>query len=272
VHCAKTIEGDAMKIVGIIPARMSSGRYPGKPMASILGMPMVGHCFHRSKLSRLMDEIYVATPDREVFDYVESIGGKAIMTSDRHEMCTDRVVEAAMKVEQESGHRLDIIVNIQGDQPMVFPDMIDDVTRPLIDDPALLCSTMVDEIVSLEEFVDPNRIKVVMDCEGNALYFSREPIPSREKCKTAFPKYKHVALIPFRRDFLIEFGRLSMTPLETVESVDYLRAVENGYRIKVIITKRKTETVDTPEDLRVVEKLMADDPLLPSYFGKAVPR
>jgi 3-deoxy-manno-octulosonate cytidylyltransferase (CMP-KDO synthetase) len=258
-----------MKTVGIIPARMASGRFPGKPMATIFGMPMIGHCYYRSKLSRVLDEVYVATCDAEIFDYIRSIGGNAIMTSDRHEMCTDRVAEAAAHIEKETGQKLDIIVNIQGDQPMVFPDMIDDVTKPLIDDPSLLCSTMVDEITSLEEFDDPNRIKVIMDQRGYALYFSREPIPSRKKCKVPFQKYKHVALIPFRRDFLFEFGRMPMTPLEKVESVDYLRCIENGYAIKVVITQRKTETVDTPEDLRNVEKLMADDPLRGTYAGVA---
>lgn len=254
-----------MTVVGIIPARMKSGRFPGKPLAPIRGIPMVGHCYFRSKMSSSLDEVYVAVCDQEVFDYVRSIGGKAIMTSDAHQMCTDRVAEAALKAEADLGRRADIVVNIQGDQPMVFPDMIDDVVRPLLEDPSLLCSTMVDEIVSLEEFDDPNRIKVVMDLQGNALYFSREPIPSRRKHDARFPMWKHVAVISFRRDFLFEFGRLPMTPLETVESVDYLRVLENGYRIRVVVTGRKTETVDTPEDLRQVGQMMLTDSLIARY-------
>ena len=261
-----------MKIIGIVPARMRSGRYPGKPMARIAGIPMVGHCYLRSRMSKVLDEVYAAVCDQEVFDYVESIGGKAIMTSDRHEMCTDRVAEAALKAEADLGCRADIVVNIQGDQPMVFPDMIDGVVKPLVEDETLLCSTMVEKIVTYEEFDDPNRIKVVMDLQGHAIYFSREPIPSRAKYEGGFSMYKHVALIPFRRDFLFKFGRLPMTPLERVESVDYLRVLENGERIKVVVTERKTRTVDTPEDLTVVERLMADDTLFPLYAKAAETR
>jgi len=254
-----------MNIVGIIPARMASGRFPGKPMAKIHGIPMIGHVFFRSKMSSLLKEVYVATCDQEIFDYVMSIGGKPIMTSDKHQMCTDRVAEAALKIEEDLNERLDVVVNIQGDQPMVFPEMNDAVVKPLLEDPSLLCSTMVDEITSLEEFEDPNRVKVVVDPQGYALYFSREPIPSRKKYKGTFPMYKHVAIIPFRRDFLIEFAQMGMTPLETIESVDYLRVIESGHKLKVVVTDRKTETVDTPEDLKNVERMMVGDPLLPKY-------
>ena len=257
-----------MKIIGIIPARMESGRFPGKPLAKILGMPMVGHCYLRSKMSGKLEEVFVATCDREIFDYVTSIGGKAIMTKDTHEMCTDRVVEATQKLEKQLGHHLEIVVNIQGDQPMVHPEMIDAVVQPLIDDPALVCATMMAKIKSFQDHDNPNRIKVVVDKDNFALYMSREPIPSRKKWKPdtiPLPMFVHVALIPFRRDFLMKFGTLPMTPLESVESVDYLRAIEHGYRIKMVLTDKETETVDTPQDLRKVEELMRTDPLVRRY-------
>lgn len=260
-----------MRVLGIIPARMKSSRYPGKPLARINGIPMVGHCYFRSAMSTILDDLYVACCDQEVYDYVTSVGGKAVMTSDKHEMCTDRVAEATQRIEEKAG-RFDIVVNIQGDQPMVFPDMIDEVVRPLLEDPSLPSATMVDEITSDAEFRDPNRVKVVMDLQGNALYFTREPVPSKAKYQKAYPRYKHVALIPFRRDYLLEFGSLPMTPLETIESVDYLRVLEHGHRMKVVVTKRKTETVDTPEDLRNVERMMVGDPLVPAYRERALPR
>ena len=254
-----------LKIVGIIPARMASSRFPGKPLAKIHGIPMVGHCYLRSKMSRTLDDLYVATCDQEIFEYVKSIGGKPIMTSDRHEMCNDRVAEAAAKLEAEWQSKIDIVVNIQGDLPMVFPEMIDEVVRPLVEDRNILCATMMDEVTSLEDFDDPNRVKVIVDKQNYAIYLTREPIPSRRKYKGSFPKYKHVALRAFRRDLLLELSRMEMTPLETIEGIDDLRLIENGYKIKVVLTKYKTETVDTVEDLRKVEKMMVGDPLMPGY-------
>lgn len=261
-----------MKSVGIIPARMKSGRFPGKPMAKIHGIPMIGHCYFRSKMSRILDEVYVATCDREIYEYIDGIGGKAIMTKDTHEMCTDRVVEATQKLEGELGHPLEMVVNIQGDQPMVFPEMIDDVVRPLLGDESILCSTMMARMRSFEDHDDPNRIKIVVDKDNFALYMSREPIPSRKKWKpdVPLPMYVHVAIIAFRRDFLMQFGGWTMTPLEKVESVDYLRVLENGYKIKMVLTEIQTETVDTPEDLKKVERMMIGDPLMPRYVQMAL--
>ena len=249
---------------------MASGRFPGKPLAKIRSVSMVGHCFFRSKMSKFLDEVYVATCDQKIYDYAVSIGAKAIMTSDHHQMATDRVAEAARTVEAQTGVQPEIVVNIQGDQPMVFPEMIDAVVAPLLEDPTLECSTMVDHILSQEEFEDPNRIKVIMDLQGNALYFSREPIPSATKFSGDFPKYKHVALTPFRWDLLMKFSELPMTPLETVESIDYNRLLEHGYRIRVVASDIKTETVDTTVDLANVDRMMADDPLLALYAKAAV--
>lgn len=261
-----------MEIVGIIPARMKSGRFPGKPLARIHGIPMIGHCYARSKMSTLLNDVHVATCDREIYDYIHSIGGKAIMTADTHEMCTDRVVEAAQRIEEQVGRHLDIVVNIQGDQPMVFPEMIDDAVRPLLNDNSIVCTTMMARMKSAEEHDDPNRIKIVVDRDNFAMYMSREPIPSRKKRKAGvpLPMYVHVAIIPFRRDFLMKFGTMPMTPLESVESVDYLRAMENGYRIKMVLTEIETETVDTPEDLKKVERMLVGDPLIPRYARRNI--
>ena len=161
-----------VKVLGIIPARMSSGRFPGKPLAKIHGIPMVGHCYLRSKLSNALDDLYVATCDREIYDYITSIGGKVVMTRTDHEMCTDRVVEATQKIENDLGYKVDVVVNIQGDQPMVFPEMIDHVVAPLNEDPTLLCSTMMEKVKSFKEHDDPNRIKIVVGLENYALYMS----------------------------------------------------------------------------------------------------
>lgn len=260
-----------MRIVGVIPARMQSGRFPGKPLALIHGIPMVGHVFLRSRLSSVLDGTYVATPDDAIVEYVRSIGGRAIMTSPHHQMCTDRVAEAALAIERELDTPPEIVVNIQGDQPMVFPEMIDATVAALLEDPGEVCATMVEEIQSQSEFEDPNRVKVVMDLRDHALYFSREPIPSHRKFHGSTRRYKHVAIIAFRRDYLLEFAAQPMTPLERVESVDYLRVIEHGRPLKVVVTARKTETVDTPEDLRTVERLMADDPLMPVYASIPTP-
>lgn len=254
-----------MKIAGIIPARMSSSRFPGKPLAKICGIPMVGHVLKRSKMSKLLDEVYVATCDREIYDYVESIGGKAIMTSSSHERGTDRVAEAALKIEKQMKMKLDIVVNIQGDEPMLTPEMIDDAIRPMLDDPSIVCVNLMAPLMDREEHEDPNEVKVVVDKNNFAMYFSREPIPSRKKGAKDIPMNKQVCIIPFTREFLITFTNLEPTPLEIVESVDMLRAMEHGYRVKMVPTDVVTYSVDTLEDLKVVEDLIAQDKLVSKY-------
>jgi len=260
------------KIIGIIPARMKSSRFPGKPMAKIHGIPMVGHCWYRSKMCKRLDALYVATPDEEVFDYVKSIGGKPIMTSHKHKMCNDRVLEALLKVEKQVGIRYDIVICIQGDQPMVFPQQVQDVVQPLIDNKSIQCATMMDRIKRIEDHDNPNKIKMVVDLNSFVLYFSREPIPSRKKCSDIekIPMYRHVALTTFRRDFFEKMNSIEMTPLETVESIDDIRYLEHGYKVKAVLTDYLTDTVDTPEDLEYVSKLMENDELMKLYKGKEV--
>ena len=255
-----------MKTIAIIPARMGSSRFPGKPMAKIHGMPMIGHVLLRSQMSRLLDDVYVATCDKEIADYVKSIGGKAVMTSTCHERCTDRVSEALLSIEKETNEKVDIVVNIQGDEPMLMPEMIDEAVKPMVDDPSIVCVNLMAPLKSQNEHEDPNEVKVVLDINNYAMYFSREPIPSRKKGVTDVPMNKQVCIMPFTRDFLIRFNELEETPLEIIESVDMLRALEHGYKVKMVPTMYDTYSVDTLEDLKKVEQLMADDELLSRYI------
>lgn len=170
-----------MNIISIIPARMASSRFPGKPMKDIFGMPMIEHVYRRVKMSKILSEVYVATCDKEIFDHIKSIGGKAVMTSDSHERCTDRCAEAMLKIEDETKEKCDIIVMVQGDEPLTFPQMIDEAIEPMIKDKNIVITNLVADIDTIEEFENPNEVKVVMDKKNNALYFSREPIPSRKK-------------------------------------------------------------------------------------------
>ncbi len=256
-----------MKVIGIIPARMGSSRFPGKPLATIHGISMVEHVYRRSKMAESLDDLLVATCDSEIKDAVEAFGGKAVMTADSHERASDRVAEAMGHYEEATGETIDILVMIQGDEPMLFPEMIDDALQPLFEDPAVHVTNLMAPLKSREEHEDPNEVKVVVDRDNFAIYFSREPIPSRKKGAEQVPMMKQVCIIPFRRDFLVLFNGLPQAPLEIAESVDMLRLIEHGYRVKMVPTARDTYSVDTPEDLRRVESLMADDPLLPGYRG-----
>lgn len=256
-----------MNIIGIIPARMASSRFPGKPMAKICGIPMIGHVYFRSKMSKTLDEVYVATCDGEIADYAQAIGAKAIMTKDTHERASDRTAEAMLKIEEQESMETDIVVMIQGDEPMVLPEMIDEAVQPMLNEDSIQVTNLMAPIESKEEHGDPNIVKVVVDRAGSAMYFSREPIPSWRKGATKLPTFKQVAIIPFTREFLLIFNALSPTPLEIAESVDMLRLLENGHKIKMVESKLKTYAVDTIEDLRKVENLMKSDTLLSKYIS-----
>ncbi len=254
-----------MRVIGVIPARLASTRFPRKPLAPILGVPMIGHVLFRSRMSRSLQEVYVATCDSEIADYVESVGGRSVMTADTHERASDRTAEAVLTIERTSGSRTDIVVMIQGDEPMVMPEMIDEAVEAMVRDENILVANLMAKLHSREEQEDVNEVKVVIDQSGFALYFSREPIPSWKKGATVLPMYKQVCIIPFRRDFLMKFNALPPTPLEIAESVDMLRVLEHGGRVKMIETKHSTYSVDTEEDRRQVEKLMRDDTLVSRY-------
>jgi 3-deoxy-manno-octulosonate cytidylyltransferase (CMP-KDO synthetase) len=252
------------KIIGIIPARMDSSRFPGKALVPICGIPMIGHVYLRSIMSKLLDEVYVATCDKEIADYVYSIEGKVVMTADTHKRASDRVAEAVLKIE-DSINTADIVVMVQGDEPMVFPQMITEATKPLIVDERLQVVNLIADLDSAEDYNNPNIVKVVVDKNNFALYFSREPIPSSKKYGKVIFGRKQVPIIPFRRDFLFTFNGLFSTPLEITESVDMLRVLEHGYKVKMVPTKYEVYEIDTPQDLDRVERLMEKDNLFLKY-------
>jgi 3-deoxy-manno-octulosonate cytidylyltransferase (CMP-KDO synthetase) len=246
---------------------MASSRFPGKPMALIHNMPMIGHCYCRVRLCDALNDTYVATCDQTIFDYIESIGGKAVMTADTHERASDRAAEAMLKIEEASGEKTDILVMVQGDEPMDTPEMISEALAPMLQDNSVQIVNLMGRIESLDEFADPNTVKVVAGPDGNAIYFSREPIPSRKKGVNDVPMLKQICVIPFRRDYLLQFNNTPEMVLERIESVDMLRVIESGEQVRMVMTEHKSIGVDTPEHLRRVEQLMVDDPLMRKYLS-----
>jgi len=249
-----------MKIIAIIPARMGSSRFPGKPMALIAGKPMIGHVYDNVKKNNLITEIAVATCDDEIYNYIESIGGRAIMTSANHDRASDRCSEALVKIEDEDNKIFDIVVMVQGDEPMICSEMITESITPMLDNPEILITNLMGVIKSKKEFEDPNCIKVVCDLNNNAIYFSREPIPSNVNSQKIIMS-KQICVIPFKRDFLLKFNELESTPLEIIESIDMLRVIENGYSVRMVSTNYLTYAVDTPSDLMMVEKKLVKETL-----------
>ena len=245
---------------------------------------MLEHVIHRAAMCDALDAVYVATCDDEIRIAVEGFGGDVLMTSPAHERASDRVAEAADVLEagrRDKIQNANIVVMIQGDEPMITPAMIVAAVDPMLKDPSVVCVNLARRIIGRDEYLDPNTIKVVMNSRGAALYFSRAAIPSidfaREIAGTPSgansrpPVFKQVCVIPFRRDFLREFARLPPTPLEQAESIDMLRVIEHGGRIQLVETNVDTHAVDTPDDLRLVETLMKDDPLLRLYGRREEP-
>jgi 3-deoxy-manno-octulosonate cytidylyltransferase (CMP-KDO synthetase) len=255
-----------MKTIAVIPARMGSSRFPGKPLAKLLGRTMLEHVYKRVALSHAVDMTYIATCDEEIRNAAGDFGAPVIMTADTHERASDRVAEAVADMDVE------LVVMVQGDEPMTRPEMIDAAVEPFRHDPQLGCVNLVRCIDNKADFYDVNTIKVVMNQKGEALYMSRQPIPTAPAAVQS-PQldfshtlaYKQVCIIPFRHKTLLDFARLSSTPLEQLESVDMLRLLEHGYRVKMVKTRFNTQAVDTPADLARVAGLMESDPLLASY-------
>jgi len=225
-------------------------------MATILGKPMIGHVVERVQQCAMVTKTAVATCDPVIFDYVRSIGETAVMTAATHERASDRCAEALLMIERQEGCRFDIVVMVQGDEPMIHPEMIREALEPMIAEPSIQVVNLLGEIRNKEEFKDRNCIKVVCDLEGNAMYFSREPIPT-ENLSTNVPMGKQICIIPFQREFLLKYTCMSPTPLEKVESVDMLRILENGIKVRMVKTKYQTQSVDTLQDLKKVEVLLA---------------
>jgi 3-deoxy-manno-octulosonate cytidylyltransferase (CMP-KDO synthetase) len=232
-----------------------STRLVGKPLQKIGGKPMVQWVYERALRASLLTDVTVATDDERVLTAVSAFGGKAVMTSSQHTSGTDRVAEAAKRV------GADIVVNLQGDEPFIEPEMIDGVLRPMIEDPGLPMCTLKTRITSAEELKDPNVVKVVCDRQGYAIYFSRSPIPhgigpSGEGGPGK--SFRHIGLYAYRRDFLVRFSRLEPTPLELTEGLEQLRALENGFKIKVVETPYNPVAVDTPEDLQKAKSMVEE--------------
>ena len=236
-----------MRVIGVIPARMGSSRFPGKPLAVLHGRPMVEHVHRNAAACPALDTVLIATCDREIADAAHAFGARVAMTSPDHERASDRVAEAA------AGDGADIVVMIQGDEPMVTPAMIEAAVAPLRRDPAIGCTNLVAPIRTPEAFADPNTIKVVTAPDGRILYFSRAAIPCpRPGFAAPAPPLKQVCVIPFRRQALATFCTLPAGRLETAESIDMLRFLEHGFDVHAVPTDVDTQAVDTAEDLAVV--------------------
>lgn len=246
-----------MTVVGVIPARYASTRFPGKPLALLQGKPMIQHTYERACQATCLTDVLVATDDERIATAVHAFGGKVTMTGSHHLSGTDRLAEVAERL------TADFLVNIQGDEPLITPAAIETVVRPLLEDDSLQMSTLAHRITTVEHLFNPHMGKVVIDKDGMALYFSRSPIPhpsgGRDDPdllkKTTF--YNTVGLYGYRREFLLTFAALTPTPLERAERLEQLRALEHGYRIRVMETDYTPLGVDVPEDLHGVEIRLA---------------
>lgn len=238
-----------MNIVCVIPARYSSTRLPGKPLADIAGKPMIQHVYERAALAKRPQRVIVATDHPLVYETVEKFGGEAILTSPDHPTGTDRLAEVAQQCSD-----VDLIINVQGDEPLIQPDVIDQLAEAFEHNPDLQMATLMTEMDKSEYHV-PSVVKVITDLQGYALYFSRSLIPF-PRVDINLPVYKHIGIYAYRRDFLLKYAQLEPTPLEKTESLEQLRALEHGYRIKVLKTDFKFIGVDTIEDLEKVNLLL----------------
>lgn len=241
----------------IIPARYASSRFPGKPLVDLCGKPMVQWVYERSARCALVDEVIVATDDERIAAAVRDFGGKVAMTRADHATGTDRLAEVAHDL------TTDLVVNVQGDEPLIEPAMIEAAVGPLCDDEGIVMGTLQTPLASLEEYRNPNVVKVVTDRQGFALYFSRAPIPyprdqvdQLETCWADLPVAKHVGLYAYRRSFLLEYASLPETPLEKHEKLEQLRVLEHGFRIRVAQTAMTSLGVDTPQDLERVRQIL----------------
>jgi 3-deoxy-manno-octulosonate cytidylyltransferase (CMP-KDO synthetase) len=269
------VKGNPLKVIAIIPARYKSTRLPGKPLLDLAGKPIIQHVYEQTAKAQLVGEILVATDDERIAQAVEAFGGRAVMTSDAHETGTDRIAEVARTLDTE------VIVNVQGDEPFIDPLTIDSAVEPLLEDTSLSMSTTCEMLAQAEDLFNPNIVKVVVDANNNALYFSRAPVPflrtadqdmqrsiinpeaiidhlKREPQLLASYR-KHTGLYVYRKNFLLDFTTWPRSPLEQIESLEQLRALEHGYKIRVVMVKKRSIGIDTPADLeRARRELQAE--------------
>jgi 3-deoxy-manno-octulosonate cytidylyltransferase (CMP-KDO synthetase) len=238
-----------VQVLGVIPARYASSRFPGKALAKLAGRPIIQHVFERARLSRYLTDLVIATDDEQIYKAARAFGAPVSMTRADHPSGTDRVAEVA------SAQRADIIVNIQGDEPLIDPAAIDAATLGLLDDRTIPMGTLKKQIEHPDEIINPNVVKVVTNASQEAIYFSRSPIPYNRSPGVVY--YKHIGLYVYRRDFLLGYPTLPVGPLEKAECLEQLRALENGFPIRVVETEYESLGVDTPEDLERVAQLFA---------------
>ena len=254
VHPASTgsaVDSTPFNAVVVIPARFGSTRFPGKPLADIDGRPMIEHVYTRAKRAKSVSRVIVATDDLRVATAVIEFGGEVKLTRADHPSGTDRLAEVAAKLD------CDIVVNVQGDLPLVDPGAIEEALAPFAADPSVLITTLYRRITDAAELKNPNIVKVAIDRGGFALYFSRAPIPYVRDPRGGWPPmYRHIGLYAYRRSALLVMAKLEPTPLERAEALEQLRALEHGIRIKTVETAFDSVEVDTPEDLEQVRRLL----------------
>lgn len=240
-----------MKVLCVIPARFASTRLPGKPLALIAGKPMIQHVYERASMAKLPAEVIVATDSDKVAEVVQGFGGRAMMTSPDHPSGTDRLAEVALSYSD-----VDVIVNVQGDEPMIPPEVIDALAQAFVDNPELDMATLRTPM-GQEDYANPNAVKVVTDMRGYAMYFSRSLLPYPRKQPEGYQVYKHVGIYAYRRDFLLQYAALAPTPCELAEGLEQLRALENGFKIKVLTSSFQGIGIDTQADLDAANALFA---------------
>jgi 3-deoxy-manno-octulosonate cytidylyltransferase (CMP-KDO synthetase) len=239
------------KILGVIPARYASSRFPGKSLANIDSRTMLEHVYERASMARYIGPLVIATDDQRIYEAARSFGARVKMTRGDHVSGTDRVAEVASEFED-----VDLVVNVQGDEPLIDPGAIDAAILPLLEERAIPMGTLKKRIEDPREVTDPNTVRVVTDRFQNAIYFSRSTIPYRQPSDPAPIHYKHIGLYVYRRNFLLKYSDLPVGPLERAEHLEQLRALENGFKIRVVETDYESIGVDTPADLDRVQQLM----------------
>lgn len=251
------------RIIALIPARMASSRFPGKPLVQICGKPMIEHVWRRVKMNPRIDAVYIATCDEEIRAAAEGFSAEVIMTSKNHQRGTDRIAEAC-EILNRQGEKFDIALNIQGDEPLLNPDTLDLLIDPYFIDETVACVNLIENLEGEDAINSPDNVKTVFDQQGFALYFCRLPIPSGLHNK----HYKQLGLYSFTRETILRYPQMAMTPLEIAESDDMMRFVENRIPVKVALSPYKTYGVDTLIDYEVVSRIMEKDPLYQKYLNK----
>jgi 3-deoxy-manno-octulosonate cytidylyltransferase (CMP-KDO synthetase) len=240
-----------VRILVVIPARYHSTRFPGKPLVHLCGKPMIQHVYEQSCAARHVHEVWVATDDHRIYEAVRAFGGKVLLTSPDHKSGTERMAEAAQKISAS------ILINVQGDEPLIRPEAIDLLAEAMIRTPSCKVATLKRRISQEQDIYNPNCVKVVTDSRGSALYFSRSPIPfCRDGYSLAFSYYQHIGIYAYRKNFLLKISSLPPSPLEQSEVLEQLRILENGYSMKVLETDYESYGIDTPEDIPRVESIL----------------